>query len=257
MNIIGVITARMGSSRFPGKPLYPILDMPMVEHVYRRAKMYNKWDKLLISTCDDEIIDFCKSKNFPVVKTSPLHKRALERTAETASLLPNVKSNDVVVCVQGDEPMMTPEMVDITIQPIIVKDRDCTVLGMEIKDETMWQNEDIVKIIHNIKYKVLYTSRSPIPNSYFRNKYDNVIRRIYGILAFKYHALLKFINFQETFLELVESCDSNRILDMDIDQYVSPIKYHDSFSVDSPEDIKKVEQYLINDPIYKIYKDEK
>lgn len=257
MKIIGVITARMGSSRFPGKPLYPILDIPMIEHVYRRAKLYKKWDHLVVSTCDDEIIDFCESKNFPVLKTSSSHKRALDRTAETATLIPQVKSNDIILCVQGDEPMMQPEMIDITIEPIISKGVDCTVLGMEIKDENVWKNEDTVKIIHNEKNKVLYTSRSQIPNSFFKNNHINRIRRIYGILAFKYNALIEFVNFHETFLELVESCDSNRILDMDIDQYVAPIKYYDSFSVDSLDDIKKVEQCLINDPTYQEYKNEK
>jgi len=192
-----------------------------------------------------------------VMKTSHLHKRALDRTAETATLIPEIKNDDVVLCVQGDEPMMHPEMIDTTIQPIISNHVDATVLGMEIIDENVWKNEDIVKIIHNENYKVLYTSRSPIPNSFFKSNYNTKIRRIYGILAFKYKALIEFVNFHETFLEQVESCDSNRILDMSFDQYVAPIKYFDSFSVDSPEDIIKVEEYLINDPIYFKYKNEK
>lgn len=257
MKIIGVITARMGSSRFPGKPLTPILGIPMLEHVYRRAMMYKNWDKLIISTCDEEIIEFCKKRKFPVVKTSPDHKRALDRTAETASLIPNIKFNDIILCVQGDEPMMRPDMIEIAIKPIIELDRDCTVLGMEIKDKKFWLNKDIVKIIHNEQNKVLYTSRSPIPNSFFDSKYETKIRRIYGILAFKYKALIDFINFHETFLEKIESCDSNRILDMEIDQYVAPIEYYDSFSVDSPSDIKIVEKHMKNDNLFHLYKNEK
>ena len=96
--IIGIIPARMGSSRFYGKPLYPILGIPMIEHVYRRAKMYAHWDHLILATCDKEISEFADSVDIPVVMTSDSHTRALDRVAEAASTFgDNISDDDIVV----------------------------------------------------------------------------------------------------------------------------------------------------------------
>ena len=79
--VFGIIPARMGASRFPGKPLHPILGRPMIEHVYLRAKMYSGWDSLAVATCDDEIEMFANQKGMPVVMTGSYHTRALDRVA--------------------------------------------------------------------------------------------------------------------------------------------------------------------------------
>src|ERR1017187_1105689 len=105
MKMIGIIPARMKASRVPGKPLYPILGRPMVEHVYLRAKMYPGWDELRLATCDAEIAQFAREKGIPVVMTGSHHTRALDRVAEAVERLgPTVEEDDLVVCVQGDEP---------------------------------------------------------------------------------------------------------------------------------------------------------
>ena len=87
MKIIGLIPARMAASRFPGKPLHPILGRPMIEHVFERAKLFPRWDALAICTCDEEIRQFAESKGYPVVMTSDTHTRALDRVAEAATWL--------------------------------------------------------------------------------------------------------------------------------------------------------------------------
>ena len=108
--IIGIVPARMGSSRFPGKPLHPILGRPMVEHVFRRAQLFPNWDDLVLATCDEEIARFGASKGFPVVMTSDRHTRALDRVAEAASKCGiKLAPDDIIVNVQGDEPMMHPD----------------------------------------------------------------------------------------------------------------------------------------------------
>ena len=94
MKIIGVVPARMAASRFPGKPLFPILGRPMVEHVFLRAKMYEKWTHLVLATCDYEIEEFAKSKSFEVVMTGSHHTRALDRVAEAATLLGELLDED-------------------------------------------------------------------------------------------------------------------------------------------------------------------
>lgn len=255
MKIIGIIPARMNASRFPGKPLFNILGIPMIEHVYKRAKLFPDWDILSLATCDNEIMEFAKNKNIPTILTSKSHNRALDRVKEAVENLDiNIDENDIIVNVQGDEPMMQPDMINSVIEPLI-KDqtKGCTVLSMPIHSEEVWKNPDTVKIIANSENKVLYTTRSPVP--YCKDSFSKEIGaiRIFGIFAFKWYYLKAFSNHEQTRLEKLESCDSNRILDMEFCQHVAPYHYVDSFSVDSPADIKLVEKYMKNDPFFLKY----
>ena len=253
--IIGVIPARMGSGRFPGKPLFKIAGMPMLEHVWHRAKMYKKWDELLIATCDSEIKDFADSKNIPCVMTSSKHERALDRVAEAIEKCGlEVNASDIVLNVQGDEPMMRPDMIDATVKPmsddLSVKG---VVLSMPIVDEAQFNDPNTLKIIHNIKGDILYTSRAPVP--YCKEWSINIgAKRIYGIFGFRWDFLKKFTKIPESPLEIVEACDSNRLYDNGLTQRVAFYPYVDSFAVDIPEDAKKVEVYLKDDPFWISYK---
>jgi 3-deoxy-manno-octulosonate cytidylyltransferase (CMP-KDO synthetase) len=255
---IGIIPARMAASRFPGKPLYPIHGRPMVEHVYMRARMYGSWSRLVLATCDDEIARFSQTKGIPVIMTGAHHTRALDRVAEAVELLgESVAEDDIIVCVQGDEPMMRPNMIDAVLDPLR-NDRSipCTVLAMHITQESMWLNPDTVKIIHNAAGEVLYTSRAPVPYSKGDFSPALMARRIYGILAFRWRYLKAFTQHPETRLEKLESCDSNRILDMPFQQFIAPYPYIESFSVDSPEDAIVVERRMDSDEYWKMYKDQ-
>lgn len=252
MKVIGVIPARMDSQRFPGKPLYPILDRPMISHVFDRAKLCKVLDSLFLSSCDIEIADFAKTKNYEFIESGSHHVRALDRVAEVGSKL-NLNDEDIIINIQGDEPMFHPEMIDKLIEPLLnSKGIKATVLGMEIINEKLWKDPDTVKIIHNSKNEVLFTSRAPLPyGEYF--SLNLKAKRIFGLFAFKYKQLKEFSNFDETFLEKVESCDSNRILDMKFVQTVVPYSYIDSFSVDKVEDISLVEKFLVNDKLWGKY----
>jgi 3-deoxy-manno-octulosonate cytidylyltransferase (CMP-KDO synthetase) len=256
VKIVGVIPARMAASRFPGKPLFPICGRPMVEHVIARARMYHKWDHLVVATCDSEIESFANGSGTPVVMTGSHHTRALDRVAEAATLLGDKRApDDIVVCVQGDVPMMRPDMIDTVIAPLLADpEKACTVLAMHVTQESVWLNPDTVKIIHNDAGEVLYTSRAPVP--YAKEKFgpELMARRIYGILAFRWQYLKAFTEHPETRLEKLESCDSNRILDMPFVQYIAPYRYIESFSVDSPDDVKLVEREMGNDEYWKRYK---
>ena len=253
--IYGVIPARMAASRFPGKPLHKIKGKAMIEHVYIRSMMYKNWDKLVLATCDDQIINFCDEKKFNSIKTSNKHTRALDRVAEAAVKIDkNINQNDIVVCVQGDEPMMRPDMIDCVIDPIINNDKiPATVLAMHITDEKIWRNPDTVKIIHNDNGEVLYTSRSPVP--YIKKSFTPELnaRRIYGIFAFRWKELNEFANHSQTRLEITEACDSNRILDMEFKQYIAPYRSIKSFSIDSPSDTNLVESHITQDGIWQEY----
>ena len=253
--VIGIIPARMAASRFPGKPLHKILKKPMIEHVMMRSRFFKNWHDLFVTTCDHEIKKFAESKNFKVIMTSKNHKRALDRVAEAVTKIKyKIALNDIIVCVQGDEPMLTPEMIKCVIEPIKKnKQIPATVLALKINSREMWENKDIVKIIHNQKGQILYTSRVPVP--FLKNGFDpsKNIKRVGGIFAFRWKYLREFVNFPETYLEKEEACDSNRILDMNFSQYIAPHNPKYSYSVDSPNDVKYVEKFLKKDSLYGSY----
>lgn len=254
MKIIGVVPARMASSRFPGKPLHPICGRPMIEHVFRRALMFDHWDGLYLATCDREIAEFGRSKGWPVLMTSDRHARCLDRVAEAVDKCgQEVAGNDLVVCVQGDEPMLRPDMIPAVIRPLLEDPIvPCTVLAMEILHDEQFRSPDTVKIVHNSKGEVLYTSRAPIPYCKYLSA-EIGARRIYGMFAFRWSFLRTFTDLPESPLEKVESCDSNRILDSDFRQRIAPYPFVPSFSVDSPGDIPLVEEHIKNDPLWGRY----
>lgn len=255
MKTIGVIPARMAASRFPGKPLYPICGRPMVEHVYERSLMFKNWDGLFLATCDEEISQYAASKNMPTLMTSNTHTRALDRVAEAASVCGiSLSDNDIVVCVQGDEPMMHPDMIDATIKPLLEDPTvNSTVLAMEIASEEIFVNPDTVKIVHDMKGDVTYTSRSPVPFCKSFPPKSFVPRRIYGIFGFRWHFLRTFTEMPESPLELAEACDSNRIFDNGFRQRIAPYPNRPSFSVDSLDDIRLVESMMEQDLVWGKY----
>ena len=255
--IIGVVPVRMNSSRFPGKPLFKIAGMPMLEHVWHRAKMFKKWDELILATCDVKIKEFANSKNIPCVMTSDKHERALDRVAEAIENSDfQINEDDIVLNVQGDEPMMRPDMISATVQPMVNnEDINGVVLSMPIIDEVQFNDPNILKIINNIKGDILYTSRAPIP--YCKEwSLDIQAKRIYGIFGFRWGFLRKFTEMAESPLELVESCDSNRLYDNGLTQRVAEYPYIDSFSVDTPEDAEKVELHIKADPYWRKYNEQ-
>ena len=255
MKIFGFIPARMAASRFPGKPLFPLCGKPMIEHVFERSKMFGRWDGLYLATCDQEIMDFGAAKGYPSLMTADTHTRALDRVAEAAAICgQDIDDDDLVLCVQGDEPMMRPDMIDAVIKPI--EDDPSvrgTVLAMDIVDEDVFRNPDTVKIVHDIAGDVLYTSRSPIP--YCKGDFTPELeaKRIYGIFAFKWFFLRWFTQGEESPLEIKEACDSNRICDNGGGQRIAPYPYIPSFSVDSAEDAQKVEAHLTQDALWGKY----
>tara|TARA_B100000315_G_C14493479_1_gene548750 strand:+ start:112 stop:876 length:765 start_codon:yes stop_codon:yes gene_type:complete len=248
MKIFGFVPARMAASRFPGKPLHPILGRPMLEHCFKRAQLYEKWDYLALATCDNEIQEFGKKHNFPVLMTSDQHTRALDRVAEAAEICgKTVADNDIVICVQGDEPLLGPDVIEAVIKPFKENvNVDGTLLAVPILDQESYLNSDIVKLVHNLNGDVLYTSRSPIP---YAKEFSPDIgaQRVGGIFGFRWKFLKWFTSQQESPLEIKESCDSNRIYDHGFTQRIAPMGARPYLSVDSPEDVTRVEEVMKND----------
>jgi len=254
MKIYGFIPARMASSRLPGKPLKFIHGKPMLEHVYERSNMFKKWENLSVATCDEEIKNFCKIKGYDYVMTSKKHKRCLDRVFEAAKKnYKKILDRDIVVCIQGDEPMLHPNMIKSVIKPLKRNNKiKATVLTMDINDLNQFKNPNIVKVVNNKNGEILYCSRSPIPHC---KKFSKKIgaKRIYGIFAFKYYFLKHFFNLKSSIHEIIESCDQNRICDNGGGMFVAPYKYIPSFSIDTLSDLRLVRKKILKDKFWSKY----
>src|SRR5262245_58279957 len=160
VRIVGIIPARMGSSRFPGKPLASLLGRPMIEHVVHRAMMCQLLDAVYVATCDQEIKEAAEGFGCPVLMTSAAHERASDRVAEAAAAL----EAEIVVMIQGDEPMITPEMIASAITPLF---RDpavqCVNLTRRIVSREEYLDRNTIKVVMNLHGDALYFSRSFIP----------------------------------------------------------------------------------------------
>ena len=131
MKIVGVIPARMGSSRFPGKPMALICNKPMIEHVYKRSAMSKTLDDLYVATCDKEIYDAVIAFGGKAIMTSDCHERCTDRIAEA---IQNIDA-DIIVNIQGDEPLIYPDMIDEALKPLLEDDSIvCSNLMAEIKN---------------------------------------------------------------------------------------------------------------------------
>ena len=186
--------------------------------------------------------------------TADSHTRALDRVAEaTAKCGLDVAEDDVVVCVQADEPLLGPDVMAAVTGPFEDDASvDGTMLAVPIVEEKLYRNPDIVKIVHDLTGRVLYTSRSPVP---YCEEFSPELgaKRVGGIFGFRWHFLKTFTSLPESPLEIKESCDSNRLLDYGYHQRIAPIPYRPYFSVDSPEDVALVENALEDDPLWGTY----
>ena len=162
MKTIAVIPARMGSSRFPGKPLAKILGRPMIEHIYKRVAMSKSLDATYIATCDEEIRQIAEDFGARVIMTADTHERASDRVAEAVTHI----DADLIVMVQGDEPMTHPDMIDTAVAPF----RDnlqlgCVNLVRRIDQEIDYLDTNTIKVVMNQQGDALYMSRRIISRS--------------------------------------------------------------------------------------------
>ena len=255
MNIIGIIPARMASSRFPGKPLAKICGIPMIGHVYYRSKMSTLLDEVYIATCDHEIMDYAKSIGAPAIMTSATHERASDRTAEAMQKIEKDlgKKIDIVVMIQGDEPMIYPEMIDDAVCPM-QRDPEILVVNLMSRLDTKEEHEDPneVKVVVNRQGFALYFSREPIPS---RKKGMNDIPMLKQvcIIPFRKDFLMQFNNLKPTPLEIIESVDMLRVLEHGF-RVKMVMSDRRTYSVDTPEDLKYVNTVMENDILIEKYR---
>lgn len=254
MSIIGVIPVRMRSSRFPGKPLAKICGIPMVGHIYLRSKMSKILDKVYIATCDKEIEEYGKLIGAEVIMTKDTHKRASDRTAEAMLKIERKtgRKAEIVAMIQGDEPMIVPRMIDLAINPML-KDRNILVVNLmgNLKNKEEHEDPHEIKVVVDDYNYALYFSRSPIPFYGKNNTIVSILKQI-CVIPFRRNFLLKFNSLKPTILEEIESIDMLRVLGHGYKVKMVVSKYN-TYSVDTPQDLKKVENLMQKDPLIKLY----
>lgn len=255
MNIIGIIPARMASSRLPGKPLACIRKIPMIGHVYHRSKMSNILSEVYIATCDQEIADYARSIGAHPVMTSATHERASDRTAEAMQIIEKEtnKKIDIVVMIQGDEPMINPSMIDDALVPMI-RNPDIQVVNVMARLDSIEEHEDPneVKVVVDQQDFALYFSREPIP-SRKKGVQDVPMLKQVCIIPFRRDFLLTFNNLPPTPLEVIESVDMLRVLEHGF-KVKMVMSDHRTYSVDTPEDLAYVNECMEKDELVMKYR---
>ena len=254
MNIIAIIPARMGSSRFPGKPLADIHGLPTVLHVALRTRLARCLDAVYVATCDQEIADVCTAAGVPAIMTSPAHERCSDRTAEALLHIEEASGHraDIVVMVQGDEPMITPDMIEAAVAPLLHEASVQVVNLMEEMASTQeFEDPNEVKVVVDAAGDALYFSREPLPS---RKKGATTVpmREQVCIIAFRREALLHFNDLPDTPLERIESVDMLRLLEHGEKVRMVAVP-HRTFSVDTPEDLRRVRELMRKDPLFAAY----
>ncbi|MCQ2280637.1 MAG: 3-deoxy-manno-octulosonate cytidylyltransferase [Bacteroidales bacterium] len=241
MAFIGVIPARYASTRFPGKPLALIHGKPMVQWVFERACQAGL-QRVVVATDDERIRSAVEQFGGQAVMTSPHHQSGTERCAEVAESL-CLADDDVVINIQGDEPYIRPEAINLLASQFQNPHVGIATLAKEFLSEENPQNPNMVKVVCSQSGRALYFSRSAIP--YFRNQ--EVAPRFFkhiGIYAYRYEILKKIVKLPVSTLENAEKLEQLRWLDNDFEIYVRTCDY-ESIAIDTPEDLERAEKVTV------------
>ncbi len=247
MKVLGLIPSRMGSKRLPAKALLPISGLPLVVHTYRRANLSKLIDKILICTDSNKIVKAAKKHKCNTIMTSPYHLNGTERIAE--AFIKQTKKYDLVIDIQGDEPLISPYHIDEIIK-FHKKNKDVDIILPTLKIK-LPDNPNLIKVTVNKKNEVLYLSRSKIP--YEAKSKSNFFLKHLSIISFKPEALLKFAKAKPTNLEKIEDIELLRALEIGLTIKTISLK-GDSFSVDVAEDYKRAKSQMSKDRFFKFYK---
>lgn len=236
---LGVIPSRFGAQRFPGKPLAMIAGKTLVQRVYEQAAKAKLVDKVVVATEDTRILEAVESYGGDAMLTSPECATGTDRVAEVARQY----DCDLVLNIQGDEPLMRPEMIDQLVEGM-QSDTGCVMgtLARKINATEQLTNPNVVKVVVGKTGNALYFSRSQIP--FVRDAGDTTtFYKHLGIYAYRREFLMKFVQLPASDLEKAEKLEQLRALENGhaIRVWITP---HDSIGVDRPEDVQLVEEIL-------------
>lgn len=238
LRILGVIPARLGSTRLPGKVLRPILGVPMLSYVYTRAGRSELLQDLVVATDSEEVFSFCSQHGMKVMMTSSAHPSGTDRIYEVMTKMPS----DIYVNIQGDEPMITPDHLKLLLQPFFENPSvEVATLKTPIGLEEA-RDPNTVKVVTDKRGKALYFSRFPIPYL-TRGREGITYFKHLGLYAYTRQALERFHHLPPSHLEQAEGLEQLRFLENGIPIHVVETP-HETIGVDTEEDLKKVEEYF-------------
>ena len=251
--VLVIIPARWASSRFPGKPLAKIAGVPMIQRVVMQADKAKCVSEVIVATDDSRILDFINNIGGSAIMTSSDHQSGTDRIAEVAS----DRDCDIIVNIQGDEPLIPPQNIDQVIKPL-VDDLSISVASLRIlihdKDDLF--NKNITKVVVDKFDSALYFSKAPIP--WDRDSWSERMApesdlslplwfKHIGIYAYRKRFLMEYSTFPASSLEKIEKLEQLRILENGFQIKVVETKY-DSIGVDSETDIELIEKQLAISP---------
>ncbi len=253
MKVVAVIPARYGSTRFEGKPLADILGKPMIQRVYEGVSRSRLINEVIVATDDRRIVEAVEGFGGKALMTSPDHATGSDRVAEVA----RKRRAEIIVNVQGDEPLLTGAIVDQAVKPLL-KDASIplSTLMTRIEEVKDWINPNTVKVVVDQKGFALYFSRSPIPfprdlnverllaaSSRGKSPLPHRAFKHIGVYAYRREFLLRYSKMKHTSLEKLEKLEQLRALENGYPIKVTAVDY-EPLSVDTPEDLGKVIAYL-------------
>jgi 3-deoxy-manno-octulosonate cytidylyltransferase (CMP-KDO synthetase) len=242
---IAIIPARMESSRFPGKPLAKICGHSMIEHVLKRTQLSKILSEVVVATCNEEIVREVERVGGRAVMTKNTHERCTDRIEEAADKV----GGDIIVNIQGDEPFVTPEMIDLAVQPLLDDPSlVCTNLMSRITERESLDDPNEVKVVFDRNYFALYMSREPIPSLRKGGAFDHAWKQI-CVIPFTIDFLHAFSSLEPTPLEIRESVDMMRAIEHGYKVKMIPCEAT-GISVDTDADRREAENLMKNDALF-------
>ncbi len=256
MKVLGIIPARMAATRFPGKPMEKISGIPMIGHILKRVEMSSVFEDVYVATCDEVIFDYVKSIGGKAVMTLDTHERCTERTSEALLKIEGElgKKYDVVGMVQGDEPLVVPDIFDDLMAAFETTDAPVVNIMTEITSEEEFISPNAPKVVLDSQNHALYMSREPIP-SVKKTSMDFKKYKQTGLIFFKRDFLIEFNEMEPTQLEIIESVDMNRVIEHGR-KVKMVLTEHVCMGVDVPEHVAEVEAVMVKDPWFEKYRSE-
>lgn len=240
-SIIGILPARWGSTRFPGKPLHLIAGKPLIQLVWEQCSKCSRLDELVIATDDERILAAAEGFGAKALMTSPEHPTGTDRLAEAVRSLPGA---EIIVNIQGDEPLIDPDLIDELAAAMAADaslDMATAANPLDPADPAV-QDPNVVKVVTTLDGRALYFSRSPLP--FFRNAVEGLpVLRHKGIYAYRRNFLERFVTWPPSPLEKAESLEQLRALENGASIKVL-ITSDTSPGVDTPEQALEVERLL-------------
>lgn len=246
--VVAIVPARMASTRYPGKPMALILGVPMIGHCYFRTAMAKTVDETWVATCDRTIYDYVRAAGGKAVMTKDTHERCSDRTAEAMLKIEDEtgRTIDIAVMIQGDEPMVWPDMIDDAVN-ILLQDPSCPIACLmgEIESEAELEDPNCVKVVADLNGRALYFSREAIPSRKKGAKLAARFRQV-PIIPFRRDYLLRFNGLRPTPLEIAESVDLMRCIEHG-DAVRMKLTKRRTVSVDTPADLVRAEAAMQGD----------